>query len=194
MAVEEGTARVHSRGEPPTDTNYLAIHIKQDGKWLLESVRETAVSASTPGPTAAHQQLQRLGWLIGSWVDQDDQARIETTADWSSNGNFIERVFTVSIGDRIEVSGQQLIGWDADAGVIRSWVFDSHGGFGEGTWSGDGDRWIVKTRHQFHDGRRASAIRVLTPVDANHFTLEVVGREIDGQFLPNIDTVSVVRR
>ena len=33
----------------------------------------------------------------------------------------------------------QRIGWDPVADHIRSWEFDSEGGFGEGKWGGDGE-------------------------------------------------------
>lgn len=49
VAVEEGTARVVRPGEPPSDSTYLAIHVKKDGHWKLDSVHETDVP-QTPLP------------------------------------------------------------------------------------------------------------------------------------------------
>ena len=43
-----------------------------------------------------------------------------------------------------DLEGTQVIGWDPAAGTIRSWMFDSDGGFGEGTWSKKDNSWIVK--------------------------------------------------
>ena len=54
VAVEEGTARVSRRGEPPTDTSYLAIHVRQGDAWKMDSVRETVV----PPPTVAPRSPQ----------------------------------------------------------------------------------------------------------------------------------------
>ena len=39
VALEEGTATVVSKKTPPEDSTYVAIHVKKDGKWLLDSVR-----------------------------------------------------------------------------------------------------------------------------------------------------------
>jgi hypothetical protein len=132
--------------------------------------------------------------MIGEWVDRDDDATIETKCEWTANNSFISRSFTVRIKDQIDVAGTQVIGWDPIAKQIRAWVFDSEGGFGEGIWSRDGDRWMVKAHHVFHDGERASAIRIITPIDENTFRLEVIGREIDGEIQPNIDPVTVIRK
>lgn len=43
--------------------------------------------------------------------------------------------FKVSVPSMDDLEGTQVIGWDPAAGTIRSWMFDSDGGFGEGTWS-----------------------------------------------------------
>ena len=72
--------------------------------------------------------------MIGSWVDDDDDVAttIETTCKWAKNQNFIVRTFSITNRDRVTTSGVQFIGWDPSAKRIRSWVFDSDGGHGEG--------------------------------------------------------------
>ena len=40
----------------------------------------------------------------------------------------------------------QVIGWDPAAKQVRSWVFDSGGGIGEGIWTKQGDKWIKKVQ------------------------------------------------
>ena len=47
----------------------------------------------------------------------------------------------------------QRIGWDPLARQIRSWEFDSEGGFGEGKWSRDGERWVIKHTGVRPEGR-----------------------------------------
>ena len=66
--------------------------------------------------------------MIGSWVDKDDNATIQTDCEWTKNRNFMTRSFAVAIGDRVSMSGMQIVGWDPIAKQIRSWVFDSNGG------------------------------------------------------------------
>ncbi len=47
--------------------------------------------------------------MIGTWVDQDENDRIEYECQWSKNRNFITRAFTLSVGDRIDMAGMQII-------------------------------------------------------------------------------------
>jgi len=190
VAVEEGIARVSRTGEPPAETSYAAIHVKRDGEWKLDSVRETVV----PTPPSHHENLKELEWMIGQWVDRDENSTINTVCKWTKNKNYITRSFSVSIEDRIELEGTQVISWDPRAKAIRSWMFDSEGGFGEARWSRDGKRWIIKASRTLVGGEKASAINVLTYVDRNKFRWQSIGREIDGQLLPNIDEVTVVRK
>ncbi len=56
--------------------------------------------------------------------------------------------------------GSQIIGWDPYAQTIRSWLFDSDGGFGVGRWTPAGNRWTVKTLSVLPDGRRGSATNI----------------------------------
>jgi hypothetical protein len=91
------------------------------------------------------------------------------------------------------MSGIQLVGWDPSAQKIRSWVFDSDGGFGQGTWSKKDNRWLVHQTGVLPDGRKASAVNVITYLDDNTFTLQSVNRMVDGELLPNIDEVKVTK-
>ena len=65
-----------------------------------------------------------------------------------------------------DLEGTQVIGWDPAAGTIRSWMFDSDGGFGEGIWTKNDNTWIVKFSQVLPDGRKASATNIYTLVDA----------------------------
>lgn len=190
VAVEEGVARVTRSGEPPSDTSYIALHVKSEGTWKLDTVRETTLE---PAPSD-HEHLQELEWMVGTWVDSDEEGSIETTCDWTKNGHFLTRSFTVRIQDRIEMEGTQVIGWDPDRQQIRSWLFDSEGGFGEGFWTRDGDRWIVKSSQVLKGGEKASSINVMTYVDDNTLIWQSTGRELDGHLLPNVDPVTVTRK
>jgi uncharacterized protein (TIGR02246 family) len=189
VAVENGVAKLISADGQPQESNYTAIHVKRDGKWFLDRVTEEDV----PVVLSHHEQLKELEWMIGSWVDGDDQARIDTTCQWTRNKNFMTRSFTVSIQDRIDMAGMQIIGWDPAAKQIRSWVFDSDGGFAEGRWAKKEKRWSITTSGTTPDGRQASSVNVITYVDDNQFKWQSVSRMVDGELLPNIDEVLVVR-
>ena len=190
VAMEEGTARVARPGELPSESTYLAIHVKKDGQWKLNSVHETTV-ADVP---AASPKLQDLAWLVGEWIDQSPEATIEANVTWTKNKTFLSYAFKASVPGTDDLEGTQVIGWDPAADTIRSWMFDSDGGFGEGTWSKKDDSWIVKFSQVLPDGRKASATNIYTLSDANTFTWKSIGRKLDGEFLPNIEEVKIVRK
>jgi uncharacterized protein (TIGR02246 family) len=189
VAVENGVARLISADGRPQESSYTAIHVKRDGKWLLDRVTELDI----PVVLSHYEQLKELEWMLGTWVDGDDHASIETTCQWTRNKNFITRSFTVSVEDRIDMTGMQLIGWDPAAKQIRSWVFDSDGGFAEGRWTKKDNRWSITTTGTTHDGLKATSVNVITYVDDNQFKWQSVNRTVDGELLPNIDEVVVVR-
>jgi uncharacterized protein (TIGR02246 family) len=190
VAVEEGKAKVIRPDQEPEDSEYTAVYVKRDGQWLLDRVTEEDV----PIVTSHYEQLKELEWMIGAWVDQDRQNRIETTCQWTKNQNFITRCFVVSISDRIEMAGMQIVGWDPAAKQIRSWVFDSDGGFGEGLWSKKGNRWYVQATGTLPDGRQSSSVNIFTYVDNDTFTWQSINRQAGGELLPNVDEVVVVRQ
>jgi hypothetical protein len=157
---------------------------------LLDRVTE-GTEAEAP---SHYEQLKVLGWMVGTWVDEDETARIETECNWTKNRNFLTRSFSIAVGDQIEMAGMQIVGWDPSAKTIRSWTFDSDGGFAEATWTYKKDRWFIRNQGVLADGRKASAVNVIKPVDANSFTWQTVERTAGGELLPNIDEVQIVRK
>ena len=127
-------------------------------------------------------------------ANQDEDATVATTCRWSRNGNYLTRMFAVSLADQIDLEGIQIIAFDAAESKVRSWVFDSDGGLGEGRWTREGNRWSVQSTHVLPDGRKGKATRVITRVDDDAFTLKSVDREVDGESLPDVDEVKVVRK
>jgi uncharacterized protein (TIGR02246 family) len=190
VAVEQGIAKLISPDGSPQETSYTAIHVKEDGKWLLDRVTEEDI----PVALSHYEQLKELEWMIGSRIDGDDLGRIETTCEWTRNKNFITRSFTVSVRDRVDMAGMQIIGWDPAAKQIRSWVFDSDGGFAEGRWTKQENRWSIATTGTAPDGSKTTSVNVINYVDDNQFKWQSVSRMADGELLPNIDEVVVVRQ
>lgn len=190
VAVEEGIAQVIIPNESPDVTMYSAVHIKLDGRWLLDRITEQPL----PNIQSNYDKLKDLEWLIGTWVDQDKEATIETTCQWTKNRNFLMRAFKVSIGDDIDLSGMQFIGWDPAENKIRSWVFDADGGFGQATWRKRGDGWVVSAAATLPDGRKSTAVNIMTVVDDSTMTWQSTGRELDGEILPNIKPINIKRK
>ena len=101
--------------------------------------------------------------------------------------------FKVSSKDAPPLEGTQIIGVDPATKRIRSWLFDSDGGIGQGTWSNKGGAWIAEMTMTLPDGQAASATNVYTPVNDNSYQWRSLARKIAGEFLPDIPEVLVTR-
>jgi uncharacterized protein (TIGR02246 family) len=191
VAIEDGTTTLTHPEGPATDySHYTTVHVKTAGKWLAASVREHA-----PKDRREHRaQLQQLEWLLGDWVDEDDDSIVEYSCQAVDNGNFLLRQFTVKIAGQEAMSGTQRIGWDPVSGKLRAWVFDSEGGYAEGTWHRDGDSWILKTTGVTADGQTASGTSIYTFVSDDIMTWQAVDHEIAGEQLPDGEVVTIVRK
>ncbi len=187
VAVEEGTAKVIRPDQEPEESEYTAVYLKRDGQWLLDRVSEE----DQPLVPSHYEQLKDLEWMIGRWVDQDDDATVVTECNWTRNNNFIARSFTVQTGERIDMAGMQIIGWDPSSKQIRSWVFDSDGGFGQATWKKKGNRWYIQQSGVLPDGRKSSAVNVITCLDDETCALQSINRTVDGELLPNVEEVKL---
>jgi uncharacterized protein (TIGR02246 family) len=189
VAVEQGTAKLTGENAEPEQIEYTAIYVKRDGKWLLDRVTDKAPQVI---PTH-YEQLKELEWMVGRWVDDSDEARVETECNWTKNRNFLLRSFTITVGDRLDMSGMQLIGWDAADKQFRSWTFDSDGGVAEAVWKHEKGRWYVHNKGVLADGRRVTAVNIIKPVDNDSFTWQTTERTVAGELLPNIDEIKIVR-
>jgi len=150
--------------------------------------------AQVPVEVDPSSALSELAWMVGKWVDQGEDATITTDCSWTHGGKFLSRSFSVTTDGTVALEGTQLIGWDPIRTQIRSWTFDSAGGFGTGQWTRDGDRWLVKTSFVLASGERASAINVITYVDQDTLRWQSTNREVAGELQPNIPEVTVVRQ
>jgi uncharacterized protein (TIGR02246 family) len=190
VAVEDGTtAVIHPDGLPPARARYTLVHVKKDGKWLIESLREAPYT-----PPSNYEHLKGLEWLIGEWVDDVEKGEaVRISFDWTDNQNFIISHFTTALKHVSIGGGTTWIGWDPNAKTVRAWMFESHGGFGESTWTRDGAKLTSKTTATLPDGKKATASNIVTRVDANTLTWAVIDRTIDGKPLPDIKPVKMKR-
>jgi uncharacterized protein (TIGR02246 family) len=178
VALEEGTTKEISAGnETPEYDRYKVLHVKRDGKWLMALAEDVDDDAATP-----HERLQPLAWLVGEWVDDGGSSVVNSSCRWSEDKNFLLQEFNVQINGESAMRVSQRIGWDPVAKRIRSWVFDSEGGFGESVWARDGDAWVIKATGVRPDGKTASATNMLVPAGKDGYVLRsrdrIVGDEV----------------
>ena len=144
--------------------------------------------------TAPDSPLKDLAWTVGDWVDNEEKPLFESSVRWSKNGAFLIHSFKVSNPGAEPHSGMQVIAWDPAEKRIRSWTYDSRGGFGEESWSRSGDQWSIRKRFTLPDGGRASAVQVMTRVGDNAFRWKSVNRVIDGSLQPDADEMTIIRK
>lgn len=188
-AIVDGVTTVVLPNAEPSVSAYTAIFVKQEGKWLLDTVHESDL----PTPETPRQALKPLDWMVGSWQDESDTATVSSIMRWSPSEAFLIRSYDVIREDEEPFQGTQIIGWDPVVKQIRSWTFNSDGSFGEGSWSQNGAEWIVRKSETMADGRLASGTQVITQVDGDTITVQTIAKEIDGAPEPTADPVTMKR-
>jgi uncharacterized protein (TIGR02246 family) len=190
VAIEDGSTEVAgSDGGPPTRARYTIVHVKKDGQWYLSSVRDSVFV-----PPTNYEHLRGMEWLIGDWTDEVEGAEVgRMSFAWSENQGFIVNTYSVSAKNAILSSGTQYIGWDPSAKRYRSWTFDSMGGFGEGSWTQDGNKFVIKSNAVLQDGRKMAATNIVTRVDADTISWQGKERTLDGKSMPDMKEVKMKR-
>jgi uncharacterized protein (TIGR02246 family) len=192
LATRDGIAVISPPpAGPPGPNRYSATLVLKDGKWLIASVRESRVDVASNYP-----HLQPLEWLIGSWVAKSPGRTTETTFAWTKNKSFIKRTFRITTAEKDgsrTTTGTQVVGYDPTTGTIRSWLFDSEGGFAESAWSAGENRMVGQTRSVMSDGSAGHSTDVLTRISNDEFTVQSTNRTVDGEGVEDGDAIHVVR-
>jgi uncharacterized protein (TIGR02246 family) len=187
VQVNRGVATVTETSGLTSSTRYVAVLAKKNDGWQVCQLTETAA----PAPSAS-SQLEALKWLIGSWENKDADQTVETKVEWAGGKNFLVRTFNLK-GEEGETDGWEIVGWDPDRQQMRSWIFDSNGGFGESSWSYDGGHWLIRASNVLPDGSRSTAENLLTKEDDNKFTWESQNRTLEGESQPSVPKIIVQR-
>ncbi len=186
-AIEQGLMKVTIAGKPAKQVAFQMTFIKEKGKWLIDQVNQIEVQ---PAPSN-FEHLSALAWFTGEWKNGDPNVEVAFIGEWDQYKNFLTQHFAMKVYGQDDLKGKQIIAWDPIEKKIRSWVFDSDGGFGEGTWTKVDKSWYASMKYKLSDGRTATATNVYTPIDDHTYTFASVEREVAGQILPNMNPVKV---
>jgi uncharacterized protein (TIGR02246 family) len=180
-AVTEATLRLkNDDGDIVASGRQNTVLVREGGRWKVAIVREWDRDIDRD------VSLKELEWLLGTWQAVTKDRRVTITYAWDENKAFLRGKFTVKEGARVIESGTELIGKDNAAGVIRSWVFQSDGGFGGGAWARDGKKWSIDVHGVRPDGTQLTATVIYIPVDPDTVTWQAVNQALDG--VPVADT------
>jgi hypothetical protein len=190
-AIEDGVAQVATRDNaPPAASRYTAVHVREDGKWLMASVRETSLAVPSN-----YFRLQELRWLIGAWERKENGDAVHSRFRWIANKSFIQRDYSVSRDGLLTSSGTQIIGWDPRAEQVRSWSFDSSGGYGTALWSAASEGMHLDSSGVTADGAPTSSKEILirVPGEDNVLGWRSFDRKVGDMKLPDIPEVVLDR-
>jgi uncharacterized protein (TIGR02246 family) len=190
LVIEEGVRRITAdQGAAAAQVRYAAVRMKDGDRWPIASYREFS---DDPLPTPA-EMLAPLDFLVGDWVDESPEGRTQIHYQWSEDGNFLVGDYNLSVGGQPTSRSTQRIGWDPVENRLRSWTFDSDGGFSEGEWMATDDGWLVKSEATLPDGTTGSATVSIRPADQDHFVVESTDRIVAGGEEPDFKLV-IARR
>jgi len=187
VKVSRGFATVTPASGAATTTRYTLVKVKKGDHWEISQMNEREAP-----PLSAYAQLEALEWLVGTWQDKIGNQTVQSKFNWAGDKNFLVRTINVQ-GNETSTDGWEIIGWDPVRQQIRSWIFDSNGGFGESSWVNNGEDWLIRASNVLPDGGRSTAENVLTKVDDNKFTWESQNRTLNGEPQPSLDKIEVQR-
>jgi uncharacterized protein (TIGR02246 family) len=196
VAVAEIVAEISPPLPGRIGTNKTTIVLVRSGdNWLIEGVRERV------DMPASYEHLKALEWLVGSWSTEApssaepkkaSQPSINSTYQWTANKSFLTRTFDTHV-QQLDLHGTEIIGWDPRTKSIRSWMFESTGGFTESTWKPVGKQWIIEIEGVLAGGETVSSTSTLTKVDDNTLTVQSRNRMRGGKPQPDVAPITIHR-
>ena len=190
LAIEEGVRLITvPDSDVAAQVRYAVVRDKVGDSWPIASYSEFA---DDPQPTPA-ELLSGVSFLVGDWIDESPEGKTTISYRWEDDGNFLLGDYTLAVAGMPESRSHQRIGWDPLEGVIRSWTFDSDGGYSTGEWVPTEAGWVIKSDATMPDGTTGSATVAVTPTDADHFIVRSSDRIIGGVDEPEFELM-VARR
>jgi uncharacterized protein (TIGR02246 family) len=193
VARVEGSSRVSSvKNEASEFNRFSALVVRHEGKWRIAEIREhEAPAADVP----IYERLKELEWMVGDWVDESDNNKSQSSVKWADNQSFLVRTFSIEMPGEKPTTGTMFIGWDPQSGQIKSWLFNSEGGHGEGLWTRTSEKeWVVKAQGVLRDGRPTSATQIHNQINKDSVKVSSIDRIIGGVVAPDIVDVVMVRK
>jgi uncharacterized protein (TIGR02246 family) len=188
IALESGVTRLTDPDGKRSSSNFSIVHTRREGRWFLASVREIPFAS-----TSQEEHLRDFEWLVGSWTARNGGRSVELNCEWTAKRAFLVRRYTLKEPGEETRTGLQVIGWDPLLRGVRSWTFDSAGGFGSETWVRDGKRWVIEARGVTAEGAEFGSVNILTPLDHDNFTWQSVQRSTNETPLPDTAVIKVTR-
>ncbi|MFZ4483453.1 MAG: YybH family protein [Chthoniobacterales bacterium] len=181
VALESGVTTVAGQAGPsPSRARFANVFVEQNGQWLIASVHDSPFVAPDRS-----QELGPLAPLLGVWTaDLGEGQEIRVEAAPNATGNFVLLERTVFQNGQPVGGGTEWIAWDAANKSIRSWSFESDGGFSESDWKSEGHALVVSTRATLRNGSKVEEVQKLSGAEDGLLVFEAVSLSLDGAKQP----------
>jgi len=190
VALVDGEVQTTLADGERESNRYVAVWVKSGDKWLISSARDLPAEVEEV-PSLTYPQLRPLEWMVGDWADEAGTMQIE--CKWAPNKSFLLMEYEVKRKGADPLLVTQRVGWDPVNRRVRSWVFDSTGGFGEGYWEHQGHKWVVGASGILADGGTGESTNIYEYKDDRTILYRSVDREVDGQPVADVE-VKLVRK
>jgi len=188
VALMDGVSTVTAGDGSVDEGRFTAAWVKSDGKWQIRSAHDLPGEAG--GAPGAGGALKELAWMVGDW--QTEKGAEAVNIRWALDRAFLVQEYKVRDGDSV-LEVRQLVGFDPLTGRIKSWTFDSRGGYGEGLWTREGNSWVAETVGVLPGGQTGSGVNVVRYLDDQAFIYQSRDRQVGGQPIPDAE-VKLVRK
>ena len=190
VAVLSTVGTLKEAGLPPQDTTGTVVAVRRNGQWLMDRVSVDLAASADVGA----DELAKLGWMVGSWMyEAENQLRVETTAQWTPNRQFLSRSFRVFRGNEVLLTGTELIGFDRAKQTISSCDYNSDGSHGDAVWTKNGNTWSARQTGILANGDTYTAVNIIRYVNDNAFVFQATNRVLNGRAEPDTREVLVAR-
>jgi uncharacterized protein (TIGR02246 family) len=192
VAIVDGTLEFTNADGSKDSNRYAVVWVKSGDRWLISSARDLPLETDDL-PSLAFPQLRAIDWLVGEWRDASNKSDVRLNCRWAPNKTFLLMDYELNRTGEDPLLVTERIGWDGRNGMIRSWTFDSQGGFGEGYWEQEGNQWNVGAAGILPDGGEGGATIVYEFLDQDSFLWKSLDRSVDGQPVAD-STIKFVRK
>jgi uncharacterized protein (TIGR02246 family) len=188
VALMDGVSTITAGDGSVDDGRFTSAWVKADGRWVIRSAHDLPGEAS--GAPGAGGALKDLQWMVGDW--QTEKGAEVVSIRWALDKAFLVQEYKIKEADGV-MEVRQLVGFDPLTGRIKSWTFDSRGGYGEGLWTRQGNSWVSETVGVLPGGQTGAGANVVRYVDDQTFIYQSRDRQVGGQPIPDAE-VRLVRK